>query len=139
MPLTSDEISILEDLKAILSPFEHATVHTSSSTSVTVSSVIPVAYGFLHNLTALKTNLQTKVGRDVCDDILQGVNKRLVPYGNRTVTRMTTILDPRFKKEGFWNPFNSFQGVKSFEDELSHNNAQKNLHYLQTRQPQNLQ
>jgi len=40
MPPTSEEISILEDLKAILSPFQHATVHTSSSTSVTVSSVI---------------------------------------------------------------------------------------------------
>uniref|UniRef100_A0A6P4FT51 Uncharacterized protein LOC108050912 n=1 Tax=Drosophila rhopaloa TaxID=1041015 RepID=A0A6P4FT51_DRORH len=123
MPLTSDEISILEDLKAILSPFEHATVHTSSSTSVTVSSVIPVVCGILHNLTAMKTKLKTKVGQDFCDDILQGVNKRLVPYENRTVTRMTTILDPRFKKEGFWNPFNSSQGVKSLEDELSHINA----------------
>ncbi|XP_044316711.1 E3 SUMO-protein ligase ZBED1-like [Drosophila rhopaloa] len=83
MPLTSDEISILEDLKAILSPFEHATVHTSSSTSVTVSSVIPVVCGILHNLTAMKTKLKTKVGQDFCDDILQ-VNKRLVPYENRT-------------------------------------------------------
>jgi len=83
----------------ILSPFEHATVHTSSSISVTVSSVIPVVCGILHNLTAMKTKLQTKVGQDVSDDILQGVNKRLVPYKNRTVTRMTTILDPRFKKD----------------------------------------
>ncbi|XP_037731458.1 uncharacterized protein LOC119562366 [Drosophila subpulchrella] len=123
MPLTSDEISILEDLKAILSPFEHATVHTSSSTSVTVSSVIPVVCGILHNLTGMKTKLQTKVGQGVCDDILQGVNKRLVPYENRTVTRMTTILDPRFKKEGFWNPFNFSQGVKSLEDDLSLINA----------------
>jgi len=64
-PLTSDEISILEDLKAILSPFEHATVHTSSSISVTVSSVIPVVCGILHNLTDMKTKLQTKVGQDV--------------------------------------------------------------------------
>ncbi|XP_052855779.1 LOW QUALITY PROTEIN: E3 SUMO-protein ligase ZBED1-like [Drosophila gunungcola] len=123
-PLTSDEISILEDLKEILSPFEHATVHTSASTYVTVSSVIPVICGILHNLNSTKTKLQTKVGRDVCDDILQGVNTRLVPYENRTVTRMTTILDPRFKKEGFWNPFNSSQGVKSLEDELSRINAQ---------------
>jgi len=76
MPPTSEEISILEDLKAILSPFQHATVHTSSSTSVTVSSVIPVVCGILHNLTGMKTKLQTKVGQDVCDDILQGVNKR---------------------------------------------------------------
>ncbi|XP_037731445.1 uncharacterized protein LOC119562353 [Drosophila subpulchrella] len=36
---------------------------------------------------------------------------------------MTTILDPRFKKEGFWNPFNSSQEVKSLEDELSLINA----------------
>ncbi|XP_039229244.1 E3 SUMO-protein ligase ZBED1-like [Drosophila yakuba] len=121
LPITSDEISILEDLKALLSPFENATVHTSSSTSVTGSSVIPVACGILHNLSALKSKLQTKV---VCDDLLQGVNKRLVPYESHTVTRMTTILDPRFKKEGFWNPFNSSQAVKSLEEELSHIYAQ---------------
>jgi len=91
MTLTSDEISILEDFKVILSPYENATVHASSSTSVTVSLVIPVVCGILHNLAAMKTKLKTKVGQDVCYDILQGVYKRWVPYENRSVTRRTTI------------------------------------------------
>lgn len=39
--------------------------------------------------------------RQACEYILESVNRRLSPYGSRTPTRIATLIDPHFKKEGF--------------------------------------
>lgn len=113
LPLSADEVSVLEDLKIVLSPFEHATIHTSSSTLVTVSLIIPVVCGILHNLESLKGKLQTDEGREACNFLIEVTKQRLLQYEKRTVTRVSTLLDPRFKREGFLSSLNASEAEVS--------------------------
>ncbi|XP_053968597.1 E3 SUMO-protein ligase ZBED1-like [Anastrepha ludens] len=119
LPLSVDELSVLEDLKQVLSLFEDATVQTSSSSNVTVSLIIPLVSGLLHNLSEIKDRLETDDGRNVCNLLMEGIRQRLLPYEKRTVTRLSTLLDPRFKKEGFFSNTNSIEAENFLENELS--------------------
>lgn len=44
---------------------------------------------------------------------------RLFSYESRTIPRIATMIDPRFKKEGFLSVSNAEQASKALEDELS--------------------
>jgi len=50
--------------------------------------------------------------------LLESMHKRLSTYEQRTVTRMATILDPRFKKNGFRLNTNAEQASVALENEL---------------------
>jgi len=67
----------------------------------------------------LKPQMKTSVGADTCLFLTNQLRSRLYPYESRTATRMTTILDPRFKKEGFYNPMNAEQAVAALENDLT--------------------
>ncbi|XP_075165097.1 E3 SUMO-protein ligase ZBED1-like [Haematobia irritans] len=118
-PLTADEIDVLKDLKELLSPFDNVTVQTSSNSNVTVSLIIPLTYGLFQGLEEHKTKMKTAEGLQTCLFLIERVKKRLFPYEERTVTRLGTLLDPRFKKEGFRSIFNSEQAAKSLENEIT--------------------
>ncbi|XP_053968277.1 E3 SUMO-protein ligase ZBED1-like [Anastrepha ludens] len=124
-PFSADEILILKDIKILLQPFECATLQTSSRTLVTVSLIIPITCGLLHNLQLLKNDLKTVEGRESCNCLLEGISSRLLQYEIRNVPRVATLLDPRFKKEAFHSPFNITEAQKLLENELSFFNAQK--------------
>ena len=51
--------------------------------------------------------MRTSEGFRVCMFLLERVKKRLFSYEERTATRLATLLDPRFKKEGFQFAFNA--------------------------------
>ncbi|XP_032583772.1 uncharacterized protein LOC116803678 isoform X1 [Drosophila mojavensis] len=111
LPLSADEIAILENLEKVLSPFEHTTV-------VTVSVVIPVCCGLLHSLENLKGKLATEEGQLAVASLINGIKDRLLKYESRSNTRMATVLDPRFKRDGFLPPFNVSEAEKFLENEL---------------------
>ncbi|XP_019895134.2 E3 SUMO-protein ligase ZBED1-like isoform X1 [Musca domestica] len=118
-PLTADEIDFLKDLKEILSPFENATVQTSLSSSVSVSLIIPLTCGLFQSLQELKGKMKTPEGLQACLFLIERIKKRLFPYEDRTATRLGTLLDPRFKKEGFRSVFNADQASKVLENEMA--------------------
>ncbi|XP_075151908.1 E3 SUMO-protein ligase ZBED1-like isoform X2 [Haematobia irritans] len=118
-PLTADDIEILQDLKELLSPFDNATVQTSSSSNVTISLIIPLICGIFQNLNENRNKMKTSEGTKACEFLTQRVQKRLFPYEERTVARLGTLLDPRFKKEGFRCISNADKGTHFLQNEIS--------------------
>lgn len=102
-PLGADDISILKDIMNCLECFEEATNKISGGTYVTISLIIPVSFGIYSNLFNSTPNLTTEAGKQFCAGLIESVKKRLFQYESRSVTRISTILDPRFKKEGLFS------------------------------------
>ncbi|XP_058985453.1 E3 SUMO-protein ligase ZBED1-like [Musca domestica] len=119
LPLTAGDIEFLQDLKQLLMPFDAATVQTSSSAAVTISLVVPLTCGIFKSLDELKSTMKTSEGHQACIFLLERIKKRLFPYEERTVTRLGTVLDPRFKKEGFLFPSNADGGTQFLQNVLS--------------------
>lgn len=93
-PFTVDELDILLDLLELLSPFESAMRQVSSNTSVTISLCIPIANGLLHTLESLKST-----GLTACAYLVKNSITRLLKYEERSLPRIATLIDHRFKKK----------------------------------------
>ncbi|CAG9833481.1 unnamed protein product [Diabrotica balteata] len=46
----------------------------------------------------------TEEGKQFCTELQHSVQNRLFSYEKRSITRIATIIDPRFKKKGFLQP-----------------------------------
>ncbi|XP_044570347.1 E3 SUMO-protein ligase ZBED1-like [Drosophila ananassae] len=118
-PFTADEVAILKDIVQLLSPFDNATKQVSSSTSVTASLIVPIVCGLLHTLDSFRLKLNSFEGIEALNCLVDQVKKRLLGYEKRTFPKMSTLLDPRFKKQGFRSPFNADDGLHALENELA--------------------
>ncbi|XP_017470506.1 PREDICTED: zinc finger BED domain-containing protein 1-like [Rhagoletis zephyria] len=118
-PLTADQIALLKELMLLLAPFDSATRQISSCVSITISLIIPIVCGLLHNLDNVKIKVKSPEGIEIHKFLVERVIKRLMPYEERTFPRIGTLLDRRFKKQGFRSPFNANHGLKILENELA--------------------
>lgn len=80
--------------------------------------VIPITLGIYTFLMQSLLELNTEVGKKFCAGLIESVKKRLFPYETRTVTKISTILDPRFKKEAFRNQENANSAAVLLEQEM---------------------
>lgn len=99
-PLNVDQLSFIKELILLLQPFDKATRQVSSN-NVTISLIIPTVYGLFWNLEKMKS-----------------IGIRRMPYEERTIPRIGTLLDPRFKKRAFLSPLNVAYGIKSIKGNL---------------------
>ncbi|XP_054745524.1 E3 SUMO-protein ligase ZBED1-like [Anastrepha obliqua] len=127
-PLTAEEVAILVDIVELLEPFDTATEKVSSSTNITVSLIIPVVCGLLDTIESLKPKVQSEEGSEMLLNLIDSSKRRLLGYEKRTVTRLSTLLDPRFKKEGFLFSHNVSESVKALETELTQYNKNPALY-----------
>lgn len=118
-PFTVNEQNILLDLLKLLAPFETATRQVSSNTLMTISLCIPITCGLLHNLETMKPNLKSSEGVSACEYLVDNIITRLSKYEERSLPRVATLIDPRFKKQGFRSPFNAGYAEKLLENELA--------------------
>uniref|UniRef100_A0A6P7F946 Zinc finger BED domain-containing protein 4-like n=1 Tax=Diabrotica virgifera virgifera TaxID=50390 RepID=A0A6P7F946_DIAVI len=116
-PLTIDELSILGDLEKALGCFEEATKKISGSSYVTSSLIIPMVYGIHNNLTS--EVMSTEIGDNFRLGLIESVSKRLFQYESRSLTRISTLIDPRFKKEAFRIKENADQACTLLENEMT--------------------
>lgn len=84
-------------------------------TYTTVSLIIPAIKGILWKLTdpvsGLEKKLKTSGGQLLLRDVLQLINEKLTIYKERTVSRVSTLLDARFKRQGFQHQKN-YKGAR---------------------------
>nr|XP_043068905.1 zinc finger BED domain-containing protein 6-like [Drosophila bipectinata] len=118
-PLTAEEISVLTDLEYILGPFDEATNRVSGSTYETISLIIPVSADLHHRLSSMDNLIKTTEGFEVRNALLNGINRRLFEYEGRSVTKVATMLDPRFKKEAFRSASNADSAVEAIRKEMA--------------------
>nr|XP_041631404.1 uncharacterized protein LOC121502268 [Drosophila kikkawai] len=63
--------------------------------------------------------MKTTVGVEICHFLQTRLRERLAPYEARTGTRLATMLDPRYKKEGFREQSNAEHAAKLLETEVA--------------------
>ncbi|XP_036344463.1 zinc finger BED domain-containing protein 1-like, partial [Rhagoletis pomonella] len=118
VPFSAEEIDILNELTELLSPFQDATIATSGSKNATISLVIPLTRELHQKLQNLRPNLKTAEVVCAFETLSSRLNDRFAHYETRTVPRITTLIDPRFKKDGFKSSSNADQAVKALEQEI---------------------
>lgn len=102
--LTAENYIVVEEIMRMLEPFEVATTTISGESYVTASLIIPLLRGISIKLAYLDASVLTVEGRQVLNSLVKSVDERLRPFNTRTVNKLATILDPRFKKHGFKTP-----------------------------------
>ncbi|XP_060665620.1 uncharacterized protein LOC132797889 [Drosophila nasuta] len=117
-PITTEELEVLDDLSDLLSPFQEAILSVSTNTKVSVSLIIPVIAEIHHKMNQLNAKLRTQEGKDIYDLVKKRLVERLDTFETRTIPRIATLVDPRFKKDGFLRPSNADQAAKALELEL---------------------
>lgn len=90
----------------------------SGSKYTTIYLIIPLAYGIYNYLTECVTEITTEERKQFCMGLKDSVQKRLFLYEKRSVTKIATIIDPRFKKEGFCSLENVNQASVLLEQEM---------------------
>jgi len=117
-PITNEELDVLNDLSDLLSPFQEATLSVSTNTKVSVSLIIPVIAEIHHKMNQVNAQLRTQEGKDIYDLVQKRLVERLDSFETRTIPRIATLVDPRFKKDGFLRSSNADQAAKALELEL---------------------
>lgn len=84
---------------------------------VTSSLVIPLVCGIHRNLSSQKPT--TPEGNIILQSVLESVTKRLFPFEERTIPRLSTLLDPRMKKEAFRSTNNAEAAVSLLKSEMA--------------------
>ncbi|XP_017060754.1 uncharacterized protein LOC108101060 isoform X2 [Drosophila ficusphila] len=68
-------------------------------------------------------HLGSKVKSECAKEAIKQISKRLperfAAYEKRTIPKIATLIDPRFKKDGFLQSFNADEAAKALEQELS--------------------
>lgn len=117
-PLPAEEMTVLKEVVDILSCFEEATTKVSGTKYITISLVIPIVQGIYKTLENKMLDLQTDEGKQICLKLQQSIQQRLFPYERRTLTQMGTLLDPRFKQDGFRREDNVKSALHFLEQEM---------------------
>ncbi|KAH8344489.1 hypothetical protein KR084_006217, partial [Drosophila pseudotakahashii] len=100
-PLNAEEIEFLEDIEDLFSQVDDATKKISANDSVTISLILPLTCGLLKNIMESCQNMKTVEGTFIGEYLLERLVHRLKSYEEMPLLKKATLLDPRFKKEGF--------------------------------------
>lgn len=99
--ISAENWKIMAECTQILKPFEEMTRELSSSSS-TISSVIPLIHALKSNLAVEQSRENTSaVIKNVIENLILEINKRFSELHKIPVYAMSTYLDPRFKLKFF--------------------------------------
>ena len=110
--LSQADIDILKDAISLLGAFEEATTEISAERYVCVSKVMPLAKS-LQVHTAKSTST-----RPLKLELIEQMRKRFSNMEGNHLLSVSTLLDPRFKKSGFFQPTGYNQVVKHLVGEI---------------------
>ncbi|XP_046868341.1 uncharacterized protein LOC124460792 [Drosophila willistoni] len=85
---------------------------------VTISIVNPLICELHKRLNEIQC-LEQQDAMAALNYVKERLPTRLFQYETSTITRIATIIDPRFKKDGFLSALNAEQASKAVEEELS--------------------
>ncbi|KAL0883411.1 hypothetical protein ABMA27_016796 [Loxostege sticticalis] len=97
--LTNDEWIAVEDIVKLLKPAEQATAVVSGEKYPTLSSTIPLIKSLKDSIR--RKNPVSEAGKKLQRRLLSVLDKRLGVLDSNKTACKSTLLDPRFKKEGF--------------------------------------
>ncbi|XP_029160189.1 zinc finger BED domain-containing protein 6-like, partial [Nylanderia fulva] len=117
--LTKEEIQLTKQINMILEPFEQATKDISGEDYVSISLVIPCIKGIILKLEAIHKTLSYPAALSFYEKIRQFIDEKLIHYEQRTIGKVATLIDPRFKKIGFRSQANYEEAVNMLQNLLA--------------------
>ncbi|KAJ8706937.1 hypothetical protein PYW08_011071 [Mythimna loreyi] len=114
--VATSQLTILRDLVTLLGPFKIVTEDLSAEKYVTASLVIPLTNLLKQEIEQTKTS--TAIGVSVQNDLLKGIEDRLVPLQENLFLAKATILDPRFKKLHFMSALAAANAISDLSKEI---------------------
>ncbi|XP_032577030.1 zinc finger BED domain-containing protein 4-like [Drosophila sechellia] len=117
-PLSADEMFVLVEICQVLAQFHEATVQISTNKTLSISVIIPLIYELHQKSCKVYSQVISHPALDICEAVKKRLPERFSHYETRTVTRIATLLDPRFKKDGFLFTSNSEKAAKALQLEL---------------------
>lgn len=97
------EMEILNELTAVLKPFEYVTREASGQKYITISKIIPMLYCLTTELNSITPN--STIVKECKDVLLRELKKRYGMIELNDHAAIATLLDPRFKNLHFQDPF----------------------------------
>ena len=85
---------------------------------MTCSQIIPLVHGLYLEMLKMCDTLMTDLSKQLSVSIFNSLEKRLFTYETRSVPRIATFLDPRFKKLAFRSPERAEEARKHAETEI---------------------
>ena len=127
--LTHEEWSQTETALKLLQPLYEATVEMSSEQMVTASKVVPMVktlQGWYAQKTRKLQGNNPSFAKQFCDFLLRTLNRRFDTVEDVQELCIATLLDPRFKKEGFKSPEKASRAVTWVKEQLNISSHQLN-------------
>ena len=104
-PLSADNYTVIKDCLKVLEPFNQATIELSEEKRVSGSKVIPLLSMLHCSLEEDEVGLiQTAESRDMAQFLRRQLRDKLNNIQSMSIMSLSTLLDPRFKKIGFFSP-----------------------------------
>lgn len=115
--LTASQLETARDLITILKPLESITRELSGAKYVTVSKVIPIIYCLRKEINSVQT--KSPLGEGTKKILLEEISRRFGSIEQVTSLAISTVLDPRFKKNYFEDKIACSHAVTKIMNTLS--------------------
>ena len=116
--LSTEDWQTLPEICKVLKPFDLLTKEICAEKSVTVSKIIVLANGLLSACQRIKQTLNSKIAKEVMETLIQNINTRFANVENNPLLARATLLDPRFKRNGFCSATAYDQAYQNIVDEV---------------------
>ncbi|XP_077412229.1 E3 SUMO-protein ligase ZBED1-like isoform X2 [Vanacampus margaritifer] len=111
--LSAKQYRIIADCLKVLEPFNYATIELSEEKKVSGSKVIPLLSMLHHSLEEEEIRLlQTPESTSMVEFLQRQLREKLDNLQSMSIMFLATLLDPRFKKLGFFSPNKAAEAEK---------------------------
>lgn len=118
-PLTPEECQIVEEMLRVLAPFDQATRELSEEKRVSGSKVIPLMRMLHIELQRQATTVTKTAAQQLAENLRKRLTDAIFSMESLSVMTLATLLDPRFKKNGFLSQQKANEAVKRLQSECA--------------------
>lgn len=116
--LTGVELAIIKDVINILRPIENVTTEVSGQHYATCSIIIPMIYYMTKAIESTNNNEPSDLGSEFQAKVLIEIKKRFQHIEKVHILAVSSVLDPRFKKNCFNDPQSCAKALTEISDML---------------------
>ncbi|XP_029301006.1 zinc finger BED domain-containing protein 4-like [Cottoperca gobio] len=116
-PLSSRQYEIIAECLKVLSSFNDATVELSEEKRVSGSKVIPLLSMLHHALEEEMGLVQTPENTAMAESLKRQLREKFNNLQSMSIISLATLLNPRFKKIGFFSPNKAAEAEKRLTSE----------------------
>ena len=125
--LSTEEWQTLPEICNALKPFNLVTKEICAEKSVTVSKIIVFVNRLLSACQRINQSLNSEIAKTVMATLISNINTRFENVENQPILARATLLDPRFKKNGFCSA-SSYE--KAYQEIVQEVCSQRNVDFV---------